>query len=58
MEVLLNSFHLNGHTLGIHQPTQKLQSRLLTQEMYGNRQREFVSRSVLNREEQNVTAVE
>ena len=24
MKVLLNSFHLKGHTLGFHTPTQKL----------------------------------
>ena len=32
MKVLLNSFHLNGHTLGFHPQTQKLVSvNLLTQ---------------------------
>ena len=31
MGVLLNSFHLNGHTLGIHPQTQKVQKYLLTQ---------------------------
>ena len=31
MKVLLNSFHLNGHTLGFHPQTQKLQPHLLTQ---------------------------
>ena len=31
MKVLLNSFHLNGHTLGFHPQTEKLQSHLLTQ---------------------------
>ena len=31
MNVLLNSFNLNGHTLGFHPQTQKLQPHLLTQ---------------------------
>ena len=31
MKVLLNSFHLNGHTLGFHPQTQKVQLHLLTQ---------------------------
>ena len=31
LKVLLNSFHLNGHTLGFHSQTQKLQPHLLTQ---------------------------
>ena len=31
MKVLLNSFHLNGHTLGFHPQTQKLETHLLTQ---------------------------
>ena len=31
MKVLLNSFHLNGHTLGLHPQTQKVQPYLLTQ---------------------------
>ena len=31
MKVLLNSFHLNGHTLGFHPLTQKLEQHLLTQ---------------------------
>ena len=31
MKVLLNSFHLNGHTLGFHPQTQKVQKHLLTQ---------------------------
>ena len=31
MEVLLNSFHLNGHTLGFHPQTRKVQPHLLTQ---------------------------
>ena len=31
MKVLLNSFHLNGHTLGFHLQTQKLQPYLLTE---------------------------
>ena len=31
MKVLLNSFHLNGHTLGFYPQTQKLEPRLLTQ---------------------------
>ena len=31
MKVLLNSFHLNGHTLGFHPQTQKLEPHLLTQ---------------------------
>ena len=31
MKVLLNSFHLNGHTLGFHPQTQKVQPLLLTQ---------------------------
>ena len=31
MKVLLNSFHLNGHTLGFHPQTQKIQPHLLTQ---------------------------
>ena len=30
MKVLLNSFHLNGHTLGFHPQTQKLEPHLLT----------------------------
>ena len=29
--MLLNSFHLNGHTLGFHPQTQKLKPHLLTQ---------------------------
>ena len=31
MKVLLDSFHLNGHTLGFHPQTQKLEPHLLTQ---------------------------
>ena len=31
MKVLLNSFHLNGQTLGFHPQTQKLQQHILTQ---------------------------
>ena len=31
MKVLLDSFHLNGHTLGFHPQTQKVQQHLLTQ---------------------------
>ena len=31
MKVLLNSVHLNGHTLGFHPQTQKVQPHLLTQ---------------------------
>ena len=31
MKVLLNSFHLNGRTLGFHPHTYKLQPHLLTQ---------------------------
>ena len=31
LKVLLNSFHLNGHTLGFHPQTQKVQLHLLTQ---------------------------
>ena len=31
MKVLLNSFHLNGRTLGFHPQTQKLEPHLLTQ---------------------------
>ena len=31
LKVLLNSFHLNGHTLGFHPQTQKVQQHLLTQ---------------------------
>ena len=31
MEVLLDSVHLNGHTLGFHPQTKKLQPHLLTQ---------------------------
>ena len=31
MKVLLDSFHLNGHTLGFHPQTQKVQPHLLTQ---------------------------
>ena len=31
MKVLLNSFHLNGHTLRFHPQTQKLEPHLLTQ---------------------------
>ena len=31
MKVLLNSFHLNCHTLGFHPQTQKVQQHLLTQ---------------------------
>ena len=31
MKVLLNSFHLNGHTLGFHSQTLKLETHLLTQ---------------------------
>ena len=30
MKVLLNSFHLNGHTPGFHPQTQKLEPHLLT----------------------------
>ena len=30
MKVLLNSFHLNGHTLRFHPQTQKLEPHLLT----------------------------
>ena len=31
LKVLLNSFHLNGHTLGFHPQTQTLEPHLLTQ---------------------------
>ena len=31
MKVLLNSFHLNGHTLGFYPQTQKVQPHLLAQ---------------------------
>ena len=31
MQVLLSSFHLNGHTLGFHPQTQKVQPHILTQ---------------------------
>ena len=31
MKVLLNNFHLNGHTQGFHPQTQKLGPHLLTQ---------------------------
>ena len=31
MTILLNSFHLNGYTLGFHPQTQKVQPYLLTQ---------------------------
>ena len=31
MKVLLNSFHLNGHTQDFHPQTQKVQPHLLTQ---------------------------
>ena len=31
MTVLHNSFHLNGHTLGFHPQTKKLQPHILTQ---------------------------
>ena len=31
MKVLLNSFQLNGHTLGFHPQTQKLEPHLLAQ---------------------------
>ena len=31
LKILLNSFNLNGHTLGFDPPTQKVQPHLLTQ---------------------------
>ena len=33
VKVLLDNFHLNGHTLGFHPQTQKLQPHLLTQSL-------------------------
>ena len=33
LKVLPNSFHLNGHALGFHPQTKKLESHLLTQDL-------------------------